>query len=412
MCLDKLLGGSLDGSDLLLDLFHLLLGQGVELHGDDVADQADDDHTEGQESDGVLQLGDVVLGHGGVAIGEADGGEHDGGDHGSEGGDDLIDEGEQGTHQTGQVLAGTVNLVVGAVSGHGDNDVAGDALEASLQDGHAQVSQQEHGTEVQSALGSIGGDSGGIAEDPQASQQSVHDDAAPGADQHSLALAQLGSDGGDGQEGDDAAGNGGQSGDGTLGSLGAGQNSEHSDGDGRGLSLGSQLVGGSGDNQHLDGAVVLQNLPVVLQADLLSSAGAEELGAVLGSDGEDSDGGEQAGHADGEQPNPMEELSSTVAAHAGGVDVLELDGGVGVEDADQSEQNGVVNGIEGSEQGALLGVVGQTGLGRLGDDTLAGVANIVRSRHDDEENQADVALGQHVGHMEQDERSDAQKPPD
>ena len=64
------------------------------------------------------------------------------------------------------------------------------------------------------------------------------------------------------------------------------------------------------------------------------------------------------------------------------------------------------------EQGTLLGIVGDAGLSGLGDDTLAGVANIVRSRHDDEENQADVALGQHVGHMEQDERSDAQKPPD
>ena len=51
----------------------------------------------------------------------------------------LIHEGEQGAHQTGDILAGTVDLVVGAVGGHGDNDVAGQTLEASGKDGQADV---------------------------------------------------------------------------------------------------------------------------------------------------------------------------------------------------------------------------------------------------------------------------------
>ena len=53
-------------------------------------------------------------------------GEDQTGDHGSEGGDDLVDEREQGAHQAGNVLTGAVGLVVGAVGSHGDDDVAGE----------------------------------------------------------------------------------------------------------------------------------------------------------------------------------------------------------------------------------------------------------------------------------------------
>ena len=53
-------------------------------------------------------------------------GEAQTGDHGSEGGDDLVDEREQGAHQAGNVLTGAVGLVGGAVGSHGDDDVAGE----------------------------------------------------------------------------------------------------------------------------------------------------------------------------------------------------------------------------------------------------------------------------------------------
>ena len=93
-------------------------------------------------------------------------GEDQTGDHGSEGGDDLVDEREQGAHQAGNILTGAVGLVVGAVGSHGDDDVAGDALEASLHAGQNQVSDGEEG-ECNGTGSGIVGDAGlsGLGDD-------------------------------------------------------------------------------------------------------------------------------------------------------------------------------------------------------------------------------------------------------
>ena len=89
-------------------------------------------------------------------VSEAAHGEHDTGDHGSEGGDQLIDEAEQGAHQAGNVLAGAIDLVVGAVRSHGDDDVAGDALEACVSNAQQDVEDQEVAP-VQGALSGVRG---------------------------------------------------------------------------------------------------------------------------------------------------------------------------------------------------------------------------------------------------------------
>ena len=54
-------------------------------------------------------------------------------------------------------------------------------------------------------------------------------------------------------------------------------------------------------------------------------------------------------------------------------------------------QNNVIHSIAHCEDGALLGIVGQAGLSRLGDNALAGVANDVDHVDDDERNKADTS---------------------
>ena len=99
----------------------------------------------------------------------------------------------------------------------------------------------------------------------------------------------------------------------------------------------------------------------------------------------------------------MEELGGGVAAHS-----LQVSSPAGGQNADACEQEGVVNAVESCEQGALLGVIGNTGLCGLGNDALAGVADVVDAGHDHEEDQTDGTFGQQVGHMEQNERADTQ----
>ena len=334
-------------------------------------------------------------------VSEAADGEHDTGDHGCEGGDQLINEAEQGAHQAGDVLAGAIDLVVGAVRSHGDDDVAGDALEACVDDAQANMEDQEVAP-VQGALSGVRGHGGGVAQQPQGDGQSVDDQTADGADDHGLALAELGSHQRDGQEGDDDAGDGGQSGHVALQNGRTGDAGEHCNGDSAGTGRGAQLIGRCRQDQHLDGAVVLQGIPVILQADLDRLAGAKELRTVLRGDGDDSQQGEDTGTDGGHDPQAVEELGGSIAA-----DILVAVCHIRKHDRQTSEQNGVEHAVEGSEHGALLGVVGHAGLCRLGNDALAGVAQIVDHQDHNVEGEADC-LRQLVGDVEQDEAGHSQ----
>ena len=79
-----------------------------------------------------------------------------------------------------------------------------------------------------------------------------------------------------------SAGDGHQTGNITLQQVGTGDAGEHGDHDGAGLCRRTQLIGRCGQNQHLDGAVVLQGIPVILQADLDRFAGAKNSERSLG----------------------------------------------------------------------------------------------------------------------------------
>ena len=334
-------------------------------------------------------------------VGVAAHAEHDTGDHGCERGDQLIHEAEQGAHQAGDVLAGTVDFVVGAVSGHGDNDVAGDALETGGDDSQNEVEDQEVAP-VQSAGSGVGGHGGGIAQQPQGCQCAIGNQTANGTDQHCLALTQTGSKEADEQEAHDGAGDGHQTGNVTLQQVGTGDAGEHGDHDGAGLCRRTQLIGRCGQDQHLDGTVVLQGIPVVLQADLDGFAGTEEFRTILGSDGDHSDQGEAGGQDGGHLPHGIEELQRSVAAH-----IVVTVSNTRNDNTNDSKQQGVEHAVEGSEHGALLGVIGHAALCRLGNNTLAGVAQVVDHQNDHIEGEAH-ALRQLVGDMEGDPAGDAQ----
>ena len=150
------------------------------------------------------------------------------------------------------------------------------------------------------------------------------------------------------------------------------------------------------------GRLVLQGIPVILQADLDRFAGAEELRTILGGDGDHSDHGEAGGHDSGHQPQGVHELGGSVAAHIGVAISNTRD-----DDAQNGEQQGIEHAVEGSEHRALLGVIGHAALCRLGNNTLAGVAQVVDHQDDHVEGEAG-GLRQLVGHMECDPAGDAQ----
>ena len=248
---------------------------------------------------------------------------------------------------------------------------------------------------VQCAGGRVRGHGGGIAEEPQAAQQDVDDQAADGTDNHGALLTQTGSQQRNGEESQDNAGNHGQGGNRALQLNGAGHAGKHGNTDGAGLGLGTELVRRGRQDQHLDGAVVLEGVPVVLQTDLDSLAGAEEFRAILRGDGDNSHDGERQRQEGGQHPELVEELNRGVVANIG-----VLVGDVGNDDGQRGEQNGVEHAVEGGEHGALLRVVGQAALCALGDNALAGVAKVEQAAHHEEENKADGTFGQLVGDME------------
>ena len=171
-----------------------------------------------------------------------------------------------------------------------------------------------------------------------------------------------------------------------------------------------------------------QGVNVILHADLLGGAQTEVLGVILtpqSNDGADCKhcrqaaehqlhGGEQAGVVESGQAAAgllHDACQSGVLCHQRS-DLCSVGLGsqgelgnqaVGNDDRDDDvHQDDVVHGIAHCEDGALLGVVGQAGLSRLGDNALAGVAQDVDHVDDDERDKADTSahLGDEVEHHE------------
>lgn len=129
---------------------------------------------------------------------------------------------------------------------------------------------------------------------------------------------------------------------------------EHDHDHGAGHHAGSNLISGSVDHQHLDGTVVGDNVHIVLEADFLSLTGAEELGAVLAAQSDDSHAGCNCRDDAAEQPQLLEECcssersSAAILGHQGAGDIHGQDG----------KDDGVVSRVENGEVVTLLRVVG------------------------------------------------------
>ena len=131
-----------------LDFFHLFAGQAVVLHGEqgsspcnhgDDAEQNDNNHV---HAGGVR----VVLGGQAVKADKADG--H--ADHGSgQAGNQLVNQAEQSAHDTRDILAGDVGLVVRAVGNHGDGHIGSSVISAIA---NAEQSDEQDGVNVDGNL--------------------------------------------------------------------------------------------------------------------------------------------------------------------------------------------------------------------------------------------------------------------
>ena len=208
---------------------------------------------------------------------------------------------------------------------------------------------------------------------------------------------------GDNQEGEDDAGDGGNGGHAALQFDGTSNAGKHSNGNSAGFGSGAELIRGGGQHQHLDGAVVFQGIPVVFQADLDGFASAKEFRAVFGCNGDDGDHGKDGGHNGGHHPEFMEELGRGIVAN-----ISILVGNVGNDNSQHRKQDGIEHAIERSEHGALFGIVGHAALGALGNNALAGVAQVINAAEHNKENKAGGAFRQFVGKVEHDKAGSRQ----
>ena len=98
----------------------------------------------------------------------------------------------------------------------------------------------------------------------------------------------------------------------------------------------------------------------------------------------------------------LQQSSDLIASSSGGQREVGQQGSGQVGSPEDAHKEHVVSSIEHREDGTLLGVVGQTGLCRLGDDTLEGVADDINGIHDDERNESSAVRndGQQTEHGE------------
>ena len=99
----------------------------------------------------------------------------------------------------------------------------------------------------------------------------------------------------------------------------------------------------------------------------------------------------------------MEELGRGIVAN-----ISILVGNVGNDNSQHRKQDGIEHAIERSEHGALFGVVGHAALGALGNNALAGVAQVINAAEHNKENKAGGAFRQFVGKVEHDKAGSRQ----
>ena len=76
----------------------------------------------------------------------------------------------------------------------------------------------------------------------------------------------------------------------------------------------------------------------------------------------------------------MEELGRGIVAN-----ISILVGNVGNDNSQHRKQDGIEHAIERSEHGALFGIVGHAALGALGNNALAGVAQVINAAEHNKE---------------------------
>ena len=150
---------------LRLDFRHFVLVQVVPAHGDDGGDVAQNRHDAEADHDRHVEGGVHRLVGFNHHVTHARQGQREALDHGGEGGNDLVDEGEHGSHHAGNEPAAAVGLVVRAVRDHGDDSGVTHAGQAFLY----QEQGQEHGGDLR-----VGADD---------EHDGQHDHGTPGAHQ-------------------------------------------------------------------------------------------------------------------------------------------------------------------------------------------------------------------------------------
>ena len=138
-----------------------------------------------------------------------------------------------------------------------------------------------------------------------------------------------------------------------------------------------------------------QDICVILKAHLLRLARAKVFDIVLWRDRDESDGREDRGDDPQSQrhlPEQADRFQLAIFGHQG----------QGDPHLAQSEHGGRTDAIHHPEDRALLGIVGQTALTGLGDDALAGIAQIKDGVHDKEPDQSEALrqIGRQVIHQE------------
>ena len=114
-----------DFCDPFLNFFHLFLCQRVELHGNQVTEQAEYNQSEETDQADEFQLRAIGSIYSRQSLFKTDHGAHNAYDTRRQRGNQLIYKAEQGSHQARNLFSGTVNFIVGTVSSHGNNDIAG-----------------------------------------------------------------------------------------------------------------------------------------------------------------------------------------------------------------------------------------------------------------------------------------------
>ena len=354
-----------------LDLLHLGTGQGVALHGDegrrpshhgDDAEQHDD-HPVHARGVGVILSGQALQAH------KADRNAHNGS---GKAGHQLVHQAEQSAHDTGDVVAAAVGLVVGAVGNHGDGHIGGGVVSAVAD---AEESDEQDGVQVQGqAILAQNGQGEGIAAAPE---QQQHQHAHIAHQRHGDVLHQAGLltlllTGADGEQEEGHAAHIAQYHHGQVQAVvvahhAAVQHTQHGGvvGDGK-----CQLAACTGHHQPLHGVVVLDDLEVLAHLDLLAdlAADAEVPRLILLPDADNSQQGEQNGDNDAHRSQRAEEPGRSVAA----LIVLGKDGRKELHSAHAQQ---TAHGIEDGEQRTLLRIIGQNGLTGAGAAGLEGVAD-------------------------------------